>query len=159
MANIELKPEEALVLIDFLIRFRDKELLTIAHPAEQHALWDLCALLQSQVPELPDPQYAEKLGLARSLIASDNWEWKAFLAAPAIVSGMEREIQDGVELRNEGPELVLIVLCGSIGMFDLVFALNDAERQRYAEEGDSYIQDLAAKVRWRPQDYAARHRS
>ena len=74
MATVEFKPEEALVLIDFLIRFRDKELLTIEHPAERHALWDLCALLQSQVPELIDPHYADKLNAARSLVASDNWE-------------------------------------------------------------------------------------
>jgi hypothetical protein len=74
MATVELKPEEALVLIDFLIRFRDTELLTVEHPAEQHTLWDLCAILQSQVPELLDPQYAEKLNNARSLVASDDWE-------------------------------------------------------------------------------------
>ncbi len=71
---------------------------------------------------------------------------------------MDREIEYGVLLRDEGGELVLSVLCGGIGMFDVVFTLNDTERQRYEEEGDSFIQDLAAKVRWRPQDYAARHR-
>ena len=35
MAVVEFKPEEALVLIDFLIRFRDKETLAIEHPAEE----------------------------------------------------------------------------------------------------------------------------
>lgn len=74
MATVEIKPAEALVLIDFLIRFRDQETLTIEHPAEANALWDLCALLQSQVPELLALDYAEKLEQARTLVASDNWE-------------------------------------------------------------------------------------
>jgi len=74
MASIELKPEEALVLIDFLIRFRDKEQLLIAHEAERNVLWDLCALLESQVPELVDPAYPQKLEQARTVVASVDWE-------------------------------------------------------------------------------------
>jgi hypothetical protein len=74
MATIELKPEEALVLIDFLLRFRDKEVLSIEHRAEENALWDLCAVLESQVPELLDPAYSQRLDEARSLVASENWE-------------------------------------------------------------------------------------
>jgi hypothetical protein len=74
MAKIELKPEEALVLIDFLLRFRDKKVLSIEHPAEEHALWDLCAVLESQVPELLDPGYSNKLDNARSLVADADWE-------------------------------------------------------------------------------------
>ncbi len=74
MATIKLKSQEALVLVDFLIRFRDREELAIAHPAEECALWDLCALLESQVPELLAPNYAALLSTARDLVASDNWE-------------------------------------------------------------------------------------
>jgi hypothetical protein len=74
MATIELKAEEALVLIDFLLRFRDKEQLAIEHDAEEQILWDLCALLESQVPELLDPEYVKKLALARTLVTSDDWE-------------------------------------------------------------------------------------
>ena len=37
MAKIELKSEEAIVFIDFLLRFRDSERLSIAHPAEARA--------------------------------------------------------------------------------------------------------------------------
>jgi hypothetical protein len=74
MAKIELKPEEALVLVHFLMRFRDKEVLATEHPAEDHILWDLCALLESQVPELLDPEYQEKLERARGLVTSDDWE-------------------------------------------------------------------------------------
>lgn len=74
MAKIDLKPEEALVLIDFLLRFRDQEKLSIAHQAEANALWDLCAMLESQIPELLDPAYKEKLGAARTAVACANWE-------------------------------------------------------------------------------------
>ncbi|WP_428304005.1 hypothetical protein [Lacipirellula sp.] len=72
---------------------------------------------------------------------------------------MEKEIEYGVLLRDDGPELVLSVLCGAIGEFVVTIALNEAERQRYEVEGDAFIQDLAAKVRWRPKDYSARHRN
>jgi hypothetical protein len=74
MASIQLKPEESLVLIDFLLRFRDDEQLSIAHPAEANVLWDLCALLESQVPELVDPAYRQKLDEARAAVADPDWE-------------------------------------------------------------------------------------
>jgi hypothetical protein len=74
VASIELKPEEALVLIDFLIRFRDEEQLSIAHPAEANVLWDLCAQLEYEVPEIVDPAYAQKLEQARAAVAGSDWE-------------------------------------------------------------------------------------
>jgi NAD(P)-dependent dehydrogenase (short-subunit alcohol dehydrogenase family) len=74
MASIYLKPEEALVLIEFLLRFRDQEKLSIEHCAEANALWDLCAVLESQVPELVDPAYAQLLEKARAAVASSDWE-------------------------------------------------------------------------------------
>jgi hypothetical protein len=74
MATIQLKPEEALVLIEFLLRFRDKEQLSIAHEAEANVLWDLCALLESQVPELVHSAYTNKLERARNAVASADWE-------------------------------------------------------------------------------------
>ena len=74
MAHIELKPEESLVLIDFLLRFRDEARLLIEHHAEECVLWDLCALLESQVPELLQPDYANKLAVARSAVTSEDWE-------------------------------------------------------------------------------------
>ena len=74
MATVNLKAEEALVLIDFLLRLRDDETLAIEHPAEEQILWDLCALLESQVPELLDPKYREQLAAARVAVLSDEWE-------------------------------------------------------------------------------------
>ena len=69
MATIDLKGPEALVLAEFLLRFRDQEALTIEHAAEEQILWDLCAVLESQVPELLDPAYRAKLADARRRIA------------------------------------------------------------------------------------------
>lgn len=74
MASIELKGPEALVLVDFLIRFRDTAELKTEHHAEERILWDLCALLESQVPELFDPAYKARLSEARELIAGGEWE-------------------------------------------------------------------------------------
>jgi len=74
MPSIPLKPEEALVLINFLLRFRDKDKLSIEHTAVRIVLWDMCALLESQVPELVGPGYNVKLEQARAAVSSDDWE-------------------------------------------------------------------------------------
>ena len=74
MATVEFKPEEALVLIDFLLRFRDNGVLAVEHRAEEYTLYDLCATLESQVPELLAPDYTKQLESARSLVGSDGWE-------------------------------------------------------------------------------------
>jgi hypothetical protein len=74
MATIELRPEEAIVLLDFLSRFAQDEALTIEHPAEERILWDLCAILEPQVAELFDPEYLDKLGTARTRVAVGDWK-------------------------------------------------------------------------------------
>lgn len=74
MATIELRPEEAIVLIEFLLRFTDDGLLAIEHPAEERILNDLCALLESQVADLLSPDYVDKLLRARERVAKGDWE-------------------------------------------------------------------------------------
>ena len=69
MTKIELTANESLVLIDFLIRFRDDEELKIKDPAEEQILWDLCAMLESKVPELLDKDYKTLLQKARQIIS------------------------------------------------------------------------------------------
>ena len=56
MATLELKTQEALVFIDFLIRFRDKEIVEFEHPAESQLLFDLGAALEQQIPEITKPR-------------------------------------------------------------------------------------------------------
>ncbi len=70
--KLELTSNEALVLVDFLIRFRDDEELKIEDPSEEQLLWDLCAMLESKVPELLDKNYKELLAKAREIIKSGN---------------------------------------------------------------------------------------
>ena len=68
--SLELTNNEALVLISFLMRFRDNEKLSIDNPAEEQLLWDLCAMLESKVPELLDPNYLQLLSNAHKAIIS-----------------------------------------------------------------------------------------
>jgi len=68
--SIELTNNEALVLVEFLLRFRDKEKLSIEDEAEEQILWDLVALLESEVPELLDENYGELLEKAREIVKS-----------------------------------------------------------------------------------------
>ncbi len=66
--KIELSSNEALVLVELLMRFRDQEVLSIEDPAEEQVLWDLCAMLESGVPELLDPKYRDALSNARKAV-------------------------------------------------------------------------------------------
>ena len=92
MPTIELKPEEALVLVEFLLRFRDQGKLSIEHKAEVNMLWNLCALLESQVPELLDPAYAQKLVQAREVVTGPELERHA--APQRIMPGLQDEGDD-----------------------------------------------------------------
>ena len=62
----------------------------------------------------------------------------------------------GTQLRAEGDELILDVLCGRVGQFGVEFALNELERERYRREGDPFIQSLADAVRRDPNTYGSR---
>ncbi len=68
--NLGITSNEALTLVDFLLRFRDEEKLEIVHPAEEQLLWDLCAMLESEIPELLDSNYKELLLKARKNVES-----------------------------------------------------------------------------------------
>jgi hypothetical protein len=55
--TLDLTRAEAIVLIEFLMRFREADRLVIEHEAEQQLLWDLCCVVEKQLPELFDPQW------------------------------------------------------------------------------------------------------
>jgi len=62
--RIELSPDEALVLSEFLARLGEKELPGLFEdPAEQDVLWTLEAALERTLVEILRPDYAE-LGTA-----------------------------------------------------------------------------------------------
>jgi hypothetical protein len=70
MVHIDLEPDGAIVRGEFLLRFRDQEKLSIEHRVEANVLWDLCALLEFQVPELT----AICLRKREIAVASPDWE-------------------------------------------------------------------------------------
>jgi len=71
---LELTKQESIVLMAFLLRFRDKDFLAIEDEAEAQILWDLCAMLEDKLPELLDPRWSDLLAAARKTVA-DSSDW------------------------------------------------------------------------------------
>ena len=72
--KIELNKDESIVLVDFLIRFRENEKIDFIHEAEKQILYDLCALLEQEVPELLNLDYKKSLEVARDNVANLDYE-------------------------------------------------------------------------------------
>ena len=66
----------------------------------------------------------------------------------------------GLELREgENDSLILSVLCGGIGEYDVEFTLNHQERAEYDRDGEFFLHKIAADVRHSPSDFINRGRS
>ncbi len=65
---VNLSPDEALVLYDFLQRYTASNRLETVDQAEQRVLWDVCALLERVLLEPLDPNYVELLAAARERV-------------------------------------------------------------------------------------------
>jgi hypothetical protein len=63
-----LSREEALVLFEWLHRFNKGEGHEFADQAEQRVLWDIEAMLESELVEPLDPKYEELLASARAKV-------------------------------------------------------------------------------------------
>jgi hypothetical protein len=71
--TLSLTKAEAIVLLAFVLRFRDKEKLAVEHEAEEQILWDVCALLELQLGgELLDPTWPKLLDDARKVILGQS---------------------------------------------------------------------------------------
>lgn len=69
---LSLTLNEAIVLMAFLMRFRDADKLKIEHPAEEQALYDLTALVQQHLTdELTDRAWLLLLEQARQAVLND----------------------------------------------------------------------------------------
>jgi hypothetical protein len=67
--SIELSRAEAVVLVFFLMRFRDKNRLEISHDAEEQILYDLCASVEWKVQDaLTHPACASILERSRAIV-------------------------------------------------------------------------------------------
>ena len=63
--HVSLTDDEALVLFEFLTRFSRDECLSIGHPSEETALWNLQCLLERELEQPLRSNYAELLEKAR----------------------------------------------------------------------------------------------
>ncbi len=66
--SIELSRNEALVLFEWLSRFSETGDLAFVHQAEQRVLWDIEAVLESQLVEPLAPDYESLLATAREAV-------------------------------------------------------------------------------------------
>tara|TARA_R110002073_G_scaffold335671_1_gene528378 strand:+ start:673 stop:966 length:294 start_codon:yes stop_codon:yes gene_type:complete len=66
--TISLSKDEAIILTEFLLRFQEEENLDIKDKSEEIALWNLGAILESNLPEILDPNYKNLLIEARKNI-------------------------------------------------------------------------------------------
>lgn len=73
------------------------------------------------------------VGPGRTLLAESPWDWML--------------------LREAGGDLVLSVLCGSVGMFEVEVVLDRETREAYERHGVSVLRRLAELVQYRPWDY------
>jgi hypothetical protein len=65
---IQLSPDEALVLFDWLSRFNESGDGTFRDQAEQRVLWDMHGALESNLVAPLDPQYERLLAQARDRV-------------------------------------------------------------------------------------------
>lgn len=71
--TLSLTSDEALILFDLLHRWEDDERVSAPqHQAERVALWNLSALLESELVEPFDPRYAELVSAARTRLATNE---------------------------------------------------------------------------------------
>jgi hypothetical protein len=70
--SIQLKKAEAIILFDFLFRFRENEKLEIVDQSEERVLWDILCELESKLTEPFKPNYNDLLEIARSEIRDEE---------------------------------------------------------------------------------------
>jgi hypothetical protein len=57
---------------------------------------------------------------------------------------------------KDNDEYILSVVCGTVGIFETVVKLSASEVSSYTEKGDDFIDNLAAQIRFKPENYASR---
>lgn len=60
-------------------------------------------------------------------------------------------------LLADGPAMFLSVLCGTVAVYEIEFALTQAEIEGYAREGKAFLEKLAGRVIGVPGEFSARH--
>lgn len=75
MVSVELSPDEALVLFDWLSTRTDKNDFPFEHPAEQRIIWDLTASLETVLVEPLQPDFSDRLEAARTRVGSQALQY------------------------------------------------------------------------------------
>lgn len=58
---------------------------------------------------------------------------------------------------DRGQDYYLSVLCGTVAQYDINIKLLPDEVQQYKQNGTSFINELAAQIRYNPQAFYDRH--
>ena len=58
--------------------------------------------------------------------------------------------------KKDDGQLLLSVVCGSVGLFEVDIVLNQEETDQYNELGEVYIDELAKQIRHNPNDWSSR---
>ncbi|MDD9939357.1 MAG: hypothetical protein OXT09_37570 [Myxococcales bacterium] len=61
------------------------------------------------------------------------------------------------ELEQRGDALLMTVLCGGIGLYEIRFPLDASERAEYDARGSQYLRELADEVRRDESSHRARN--
>ncbi len=60
-------------------------------------------------------------------------------------------------LYEEGEELYLSVLCGSVGLYEIKIKLNKGEKEEYYKNGEEFIKNLSSEIRKNPNSFSHRN--
>jgi hypothetical protein len=58
--------------------------------------------------------------------------------------------------RNTNGQLILSVLCGTVGLFEIDIILNQDETTQYNKDGEAFIEQLAKQIRDNPHAWSER---
>ena len=58
--------------------------------------------------------------------------------------------------KKDDGQLLLSVVCGSVGLFEIDIVLNLQETDQYDKHGEAYIDQLAKQIRHKPSEWSSR---
>lgn len=67
--------------------------------------------------------------------------------------------EKGYDLEPASGQLVLHVLCGGVGLYEVVVVLNEDERREFERRGEAFLDTLAKDVQRDPRQYSDRSKS
>lgn len=59
--------------------------------------------------------------------------------------------------QTDDDNLILSVVCGTVGLYDVNIQLNDEEKDKFEKDGTEFIDELALDVSSNPPKYRNRH--